>query len=79
MSTLGLSWINRQPLARSRTKVLGVGFAMVRIRTRVVPHFVANCGRKSKKFNIRQLGRQEAYRRALKLRATYETAVGRVS
>jgi hypothetical protein len=58
----------------TRTQILGVGFAMIRIKRKVVPHFMANCGPASRKFNINRLGRAEAFRRALKVRADYETA-----
>jgi hypothetical protein len=58
----------------TRTAILGIGFAMVQMKRSVVPHFMANCGPVSRKFNIQTLGRAEAFRRALKARAAYETA-----
>jgi hypothetical protein len=75
MSTLGRTWVAHQPQGNSRTKVLGVGFAEIVLGRRKVPHFVATCGRRTRAFNIRRLGRDEAFRRALKVRAVYETDV----
>jgi hypothetical protein len=79
MSTLGLTWVARQAQGNSRTHVLGVGFAEITIRRRKVPHFVATCGRRTRSFNIRRLGKHEAFRRALKVRAAYETQVRRAA
>lgn len=60
--------------ARSRTGILGIGIAEVMVNGRRLTHYVANCGRRSKKFNIVRLGRAEALRRALKVRSDYELA-----
>lgn len=73
-----MSWRNRPrgPIryatAKSKTGIPGVCMGMVFMNGRKVLHYVANCGRCSKKFNAEQLGRAEAMRRALKLRAAYE-------
>ena len=60
---------------RSRTGIPGVGIANVTLHGRKVLHYVANCGRRSFKFNTRRLGLAEARRRALHRRAAYEGAL----
>jgi hypothetical protein len=58
--------------SRSRTQVPGVGLALVAIHGRKQLHFTAHLGQKTKKFNLTRLGRAEAFRRAVKARATFE-------
>jgi hypothetical protein len=62
------------PVARSRTGIAGICLANVMLNGRRVLHIVANCGPRSSKFNAERLGRQEAMRRALRVRAAYELA-----
>ena len=59
---------------RSRTKIPGIGLANVSIRGRKQLHVTAHCGRVTKKFNIKRLGRAAALRAALRVRAQYEGA-----
>lgn len=61
----------RKPTARSRTGVVGVGFATVRSYGKTASYFTANVGT-VRRFNINRLGREEAFRRALKCRAEHE-------
>jgi hypothetical protein len=57
----------------SRTRIPGIGYSELAIHGQpAVPHFTANCGQRTQKFNIRTLGRREAFRRALRARAAYE-------
>jgi hypothetical protein len=69
----GIRGLHRRADKRSRTGVLGVSYSEIRIHGRKrVPHFTANTASGSRSFNIRRLGRDEAFRRALKIRAAYE-------
>jgi hypothetical protein len=61
-----------------RNKTGCVGISLVRTKLpsgRRCRFFAAHLGKTNRKFNIDTLGRQEAWRRALRLRADYEKAV----
>jgi len=64
----------RRPSAKSRTGILGVGYADVTVRGRKQPHVFATAGRRTKKWNLKRHGRAEALRKAIAFRAQYEAA-----
>ena len=54
------------------TGIPGIGCALIDVHGKRHPHFTAHCGRRTRTFNIKTLGRSRALRRALKVRAEYE-------
>ena len=63
----------RQRYPSNRTGCVGISYS--RARTGRHSYFVVNLGRTNRKVRIETLGRHEAWRRALKLRATHELKV----
>jgi hypothetical protein len=60
----------KEATSSSRTGVRGVGFRLINGN----PCFVAFLKSRSREFNCNRLGREEAFRRALKARAEFELA-----
>lgn len=66
--------------AGNRTGVPGIAFTSFQPRkARRVDAFVVNLGKTCRRFNIRTLGREEAWRRAVRLRAEHELKIRAVN
>lgn len=69
----------RRRQARNRTGCPGISFGVETRGRRTYQFFYVNLGRRSRRFNITILGREEAWRRALMLRAEHETRVTEIN
>jgi hypothetical protein len=65
--------------ARNRTGCPGVSFSVERRGRKTYQFFYVNLGRRNRRFNITTLGREEAWRRAIKLRAEHEARVEEIN
>jgi hypothetical protein len=64
----------RQHCVKNRTGVVGIAFGQKK-RGSSTWYFIVNLGRRSRAFNIKTLGRHEAWRRAVKCRANHELKI----
>lgn len=69
----------RQRFARNRTGCPGISYGQQRRHNRDYEFFYVNLGKTHRRFNITTLGREEAWRRALKLRAEHEARIAEIN
>lgn len=69
----------RRRHARNRTGCPGISFSVERHGRKTYEYFYVNLGRRNRRFNITALGREEAWRRALTLRAEHEDRVAEIN